>query len=60
MDLNELLFRHQIALIRAASPGEEGLRRRYTRHADRIAGHIRALQQRLRAHGALLNAAPAR
>ena len=57
MDLNELLSRHQIALIRAgeAAPGE---RRRHTAEADCFATKVRDLQGRLGARAARLLPSP--
>jgi hypothetical protein len=47
MDLNELYSRHQIALIRAAGPGDCGERRRFHGVADGFASRIGDLQHHL-------------
>jgi hypothetical protein len=50
MDLNELLFKHQVALIRADQAGPGGERRQYNAEADCFASKVRDLQGRLGAH----------
>lgn len=47
MDLNELFFRHQIALIRAAGAEDCGERHRFHGLADGIASRIGTLQDSL-------------
>lgn len=59
MDLNELFFRHQIALMRAGSAGERGEKHRHAVVADGIATRIGALQLRLGAPAAPLAMATA-
>ena len=47
MDLNELFFRHQIAVMRADRSDDCGERRRFGVQADDFATAIGTLQQRL-------------
>jgi hypothetical protein len=62
MDLNELFFRHQIALMRGSRTADEGERRRLRAQADCFAGRIGTLQRSLGAGAPLappLTTAPA-
>lgn len=59
MDLNELFFRHQIALMRAGSAGEQGEKHRHAAVANGFAARIGALQLRLGAPAAPLAMAAA-
>ncbi len=47
MDLNELFFRHQIALIGATRSDDCGERRRFGAQLDSFAAKIGTIQQRL-------------
>lgn len=47
MDLNELFFRHQIALMREAGTDNRGERRRFRGIADGFAARIGTLQHSL-------------
>jgi hypothetical protein len=58
MDLNELLSRHQIALIRANQAGTGGERRQYNAEADCFASKVLNLQGRLGAHASRLLPSP--
>jgi hypothetical protein len=54
MDLNELFFRHQMALMRADRSGDRDMRSRLHAQADGLASRIGAIQRQLGAPAALL------
>jgi hypothetical protein len=54
MDLNELFFHHQIALMRADRSGDRNMRSRLHAQAKGLATRIGAMQCRLGAPAALL------
>ena len=51
MDLNELFFHHQIALIRAGGTADSGERRRLDEQVDCFAAKIGCVQRGLGASG---------
>ncbi len=58
MDLNELHFRHQIALMRAARTRSQGEHARHASAAEGFAGRIGLIQHRSGALAARLLSAP--